>query len=139
MRRTAPRIDHHRRPPANKKFLDGFDGRSVSCEGEGERLPFRLQKLVPTECEVAASGTSGESVLYLRVVGSIRSIILFSARFVFELLRESGLFLFELFIIISPSSDEESDRSSSCHVSSSSSSVSFTSMAMHCSTRSSKR
>jgi hypothetical protein len=122
---------------ANKKFLDGFDGRSVSCDGDGDKLPFLAQKLVPTECEVAASVTSGESVLYFRVVGSNFSIVLFSSMLVFELLRDKGRFLLDRFIITKSSSDEESESSSFCHDSSSSSSL--TSTAMHCSTRSSNR
>lgn len=91
--------------------------------------------------------TSGESVLYFNVVDGNFSIVLLVAlavvTLVFDEVLDNGrlLFLRERFIMTTPSSDDES--SSFCDAqglwlkSSSSSSPSFVSIAMHCSTLSS--
>ena len=126
--------------------MEGWEGRSVSCDGDGERRLERLEPNKPRGITLCCC-TSNESVLYLRVVGSSFAIVLFSAlplMFVFELVRDNGRFLLDRFIITTPSSDEESSSRYFAHglwlnSSSSSSSTPLHSTAMHCSTFSSKR
>lgn len=124
---------------ARRKFLDGLDGLSVSDDGDGDSL----LDLYRRECDVVCSGTSGESVLYFSVVdGSLATILLSVVlMLVFELVRDSGFRRRARFIITTPSSDEDSSSFAQGLrlKSSSSSSPSLHSSAMHCSTLSSKR
>lgn len=63
---------------ASRKFVDGLEGRRVSCDGEGER---RLERQKPREwvasCD-CSSVTSGESVRFFRVVEGRGAMILLS-------------------------------------------------------------
>ena len=57
-------------------LVDGFEGRRVSCDGEGDSLlPFQN----PLLCFIAVSGGSGVSALYLSVVDGSIAIVLLSA------------------------------------------------------------
>ena len=94
---------------ASRKFVDGLEGRRVSCDGEGER---RLERQKPREWVASwdcSSVTSGESVRFFRVVDGSGAMILFSpVKLTFELVRDIGFFLRERFIITRPSSEDES-------------------------------
>lgn len=117
-----------------KKFFDGSTGRRVSWDGDGDSLPGRQPEVWPTECE---GKTSGESVRYFRVVdGNFAIVLLSPEKLLRELLLDIGFrCLFDFFIITTPSSDESESlwRADS----SSSSSPSLSSTAIHCSTLSS--
>jgi len=127
---------------SSRKFRDGFDGFSVSDEGDGDN-PLR-DFHIPRECDCCVSVTSGESVRYLSVVdGSFAMVLLSVLMLTEEGVRERGFFRRDRFIMTTPSSDEESFSWYLAQglwlQSSSSSSASLHSTAIHCSTLSSKR
>lgn len=111
------------------------EGRSVSCEGEGESDQLLL-------CFSADSGGSGVSSRYLRVVEGSMAIVSMSVFGVGRagFLARGGSLRFEdeRFIMIAPSSESLSSLSprpsEGYAIASSSSSSPFISSAMHCST-----
>lgn len=115
---------------------DEDEGRSVSCDGDGEMESDQLLL-----CFSADSGGSGVSSRYLRVVEGSMAIVSMS---VFGVTRAGFLarggsvrFEDERFIMIAPSSESSSESprpSDGYAIASSSSSSPFISSAMHCST-----
>lgn len=81
-------------------------GRRVSCDGDGDNRPGRQPEVGPMECDTS-SGTSGESVRYLRVVdGSFAMVLLSLEKLLLELLLDRVFRRFLDFIMTTPSSEE---------------------------------
>ena len=119
-----------------RKLPFGLVGRKVSCDDDGDILPA-LQKA--RFGAWTSPGGSGVSVRYFRVVeGNLAIVLLSDVLLLRRRMGFDGRLLFEVFIRITLSSDEESSSPTAQSSSSSSSSPSL-STAMHCSTLSSNR
>lgn len=106
-------------------FPDGFDGRRVSCDDDGDMTGLLY------ECFMAVSVGSGVSSRYFSVVGG-SIFMLFLSRLLVLLLRIGLRFFVAVVFIMIPSSESLSLLNMSESISSSPSPL--TSTAMHCST-----